>query len=247
MARLQPQTDIPRQVAAAPASLPLLPAPVSTAFELLIRRYREAGLPMVSVGSWGPAMPQTRTPAPEAPSVEQLDRDMKQLATAQWGWVAIHQPLAGFTGVVSGASRREIERRQRLRRDQLHTRNPAASLAACMWASHSFNVHLRSGEEVAGFLELPTPATADVWDRAQPGQCPDVMAAIERGNAIWAALGAWPWSAFADGHPPDCWWEDERAANSLLSAMAVQTEEMVIRLRRACLLISSLAPGASGE
>jgi hypothetical protein len=209
----------------------LLPAPGTAGFDELVKQYRAAGLPMVGVGSWGPVAPQTQPPSPEAPSVDQLDRDLKRLATGHWGWVAIHQPVSGFAGTMTAEARRKQARR-RLWENQLGAWDVGHSFAACMWASHGRHIQLQTDAEIVSSLEL----------RDGEDGLPLVSPAVERGDALWSALGAWPWSAFPDGHPPARWWTDELALHALLAAMAAQAEEMAGRLRQACYLIGALTP-----
>ena len=49
-----------------------------------------------------------------------------------------------------------------------------------------------------------------------------VQGIIELGDHAWAALGAWPWAAFAGGKPPAAWWQCQEARNVLLEAIQAQ-------------------------
>ncbi len=222
-----------------PVSRGTLPRPSTPEFDRLLRQYRLAGLPMIGVGSWGPCVPQTQPPSPDVPSSEQLDREMKQIASSQWGWISIYQPVDGFAGVIT-AHRREPSRQRQEQDEESH---PERFFAPCMWASHACHIQLQSDHEIAEMLEL-RPGELDAhWREEDWERYRSVNAAVERGDAIWAAFGAWPWSAFPDGHPPLSWWKDPRASDALIAGVAAQAEELTNRLRHACYLMDGITSG----
>jgi hypothetical protein len=157
---------------------------------------------MVGVGRrWGPRLPQLRPPAKDAPELLTLDEDMETVAVERWAWGQSWYPEVATAANAKERQRREAhwERVGKKLRWQ-----PARHRAMCMWASSGRHLRLWDDEEIAQVLELS--GTAARWHNNGRRDFKTVPVIVSRGDDIWASLGAWPWVAFADGHPPAEWW-----------------------------------------
>jgi len=56
---------------------------------------------------------------------------------------------------------------------------------------------------------------------------------VEKGDGIWASLGAWPWAAFEDGHPPAGWWELSEPVDALRKALGERSDSLREKLEKA--------------
>lgn len=179
----------------------------------------------------GHGAPQVRQPTTDVHALlEELDRDEQKVATKRWFWA---QPW--YSGVMT----REDWQTKMQRWERPELWQPLRHPSMCMSAAGARHVLLWSDEQIGrDMLELPGTKDARSDDVAPRFRSIDAM--VSRGDELWVSLGAWPWVAFEDGHPPAEWWMLREPLDALQHAVAAHEIASRERLTKVESLSASL-------
>lgn len=211
-----------------PISPPFVPRPGSAEFGSLLAQLEfAAAIPMVGVGRrYGPRMPQLRTRADDAPEDLRLDQDMERVALAR------HYFAQPWYPDVATAENRE-DRQEKVRRWKRPERwQPLKRPSTCMSVAAARHLSLWDDEKIGGAL-LELAGSGPRWHSSERRTFRSVQRMVEKGDDIWTSLGAWPWVAFDDGHPPEQWWTLADPLAALQQAVDARIDTMRTKLARA--------------
>lgn len=178
-------------------------APGSPELEALLWHQRRCEGAHVLVVNY--CLPQVREPVVMKWTVEALNSDLRDVFTARAAWAQKFYPDERVPNLC------DEETRKRMHGFKPKTLgwHPARRRGICMWASSGRRLHGQTVEELRETLDPWWGVSANDQLCART-----VRTCIARGDALWAALGAWPWAAFPERIRQD-WWRDERAWASM--------------------------------
>ncbi len=205
-----------------------MPRPGSTEFfRLLAGLEFAAGIPMVGVGRrYGPRYPQLRPPSDDAPQPHNLDEDMARVALARHYFA---QPW--YPDVSTAENQADRERKVQLWK-RPERWQPLRHPSTCMSVAAVRHCSLWTDERIGREL-LELRGSGPRWHAGNRRTFRSLARMVEKGDELWASLGAWPWVAFAGGRPPAEWWALPEPLAALRQAVGLRVNAMRAELARA--------------
>jgi len=160
-------------------------------------------------------VPQLRPPSEDAPELLELDCDHERVTTERHAW-----GQAWFPDLVTAENRDDVQAKMALW--ESHERaprwQPVKRPSMCMSAAAARHINMWSDNRI-GLDMLEIPGTKDRRSDDVAPRFRTINKIVATGDRLWASLGAWPWTAFEDGHPPAEWWTRPEPLTTLQQAV----------------------------